>query len=63
MRRIEAIEADAKFYTGKLCKRHPELKGQRRAKNRNCHKCIVERMQRTRRAEKKRRRQETNSAK
>jgi hypothetical protein len=36
------------FYIGKVCLQHPELKGQRRTKNGNCHKCICERMARPR---------------
>jgi hypothetical protein len=47
MKRTEAIKAGSMFYTGKICERHPELKGQRRVKSRNCHKCIVDRMRRT----------------
>jgi hypothetical protein len=44
MRLKEARERGEMFYTGKVCKRHPELKGRRRASNGNCHACICERM-------------------
>jgi hypothetical protein len=44
----EARAAGAMFYTGKVCAKHPELKGQRRAKSGNCHACVVERMQKHR---------------
>jgi hypothetical protein len=48
MRLKEARASGAMFYTGKVCERHTELKGKRRAKSGNCHLCIVERMRRTR---------------
>lgn len=40
----EARATGRMFYVGKVCSKHPELKGERRAKNGNCHKCICERM-------------------
>lgn len=49
MRLKEARAAGEMFYTGKVCKHHPELKGQRRTKSANCHSCVVERMRRLRR--------------
>jgi hypothetical protein len=48
MTRKEAIAVGAIFYVSKVCPRHPELAGQRRAAQGNCHACIVERMQRHR---------------
>jgi hypothetical protein len=45
MTRKEAIAVGAMFYTGKVCKHHPEENGRRRLKSGNCHACIVERMQ------------------
>jgi hypothetical protein len=48
MRLKEARAAGLIFYTGKVCKRHPELEGQRRASNGHCHVCIVERMRKHR---------------
>jgi hypothetical protein len=44
MRLKEARERGEKFYTGKVCARHPEERGRRRAANGNCHACVVERM-------------------
>jgi hypothetical protein len=44
MKRKEARAVGAIFYTGKVCKRHPEEKGRRRVAQGNCHACIVERM-------------------
>jgi hypothetical protein len=46
------------FYVGKVCVRHPELKGQRRTKSRACHQCIVERMRVARKELRRRRREE-----
>lgn len=48
MTRQQAIKADAMLYVGKACGRHPELKGQRRVKSRNCPKCLAARFKATR---------------
>jgi hypothetical protein len=39
-----ALAAGEKLFVGKVCPRHPELEGQRRAKSRQCPACIRERM-------------------
>jgi hypothetical protein len=44
MTRKEALKRGEMFYTGKVCTAHPEIKGQRRTANGNCHACICERM-------------------
>jgi hypothetical protein len=44
MRLKEARAAGEMFYTGKVCRKHKELKGQRRAANGNCPGCIRDRM-------------------
>lgn len=44
MRWNEAEKTGATFYVGKVCGRHPGLKGQRRTKSRGCPGCIRERM-------------------
>jgi hypothetical protein len=41
---IAAVAAGEKFFTGKVCAKHPDLKGKRRAKSRQCPACIRERM-------------------
>jgi hypothetical protein len=48
MRLKEARAAGVMFYTGKVCKSHPQLGGKRRSSNGNCHACICERMKRNR---------------
>lgn len=53
MTRKKAIETGAMLYVGKVCGRHPELKGQRRVKSRNCPKCLAARFKAAR-EEKKR---------
>jgi hypothetical protein len=44
MRLKEARAAGEMFYTGKVCRKHKELKGHRRAANGNCPGCIRDRM-------------------
>lgn len=39
MKLMEARRAGERIYTGKTCKRHPELKGRRRASNGLCTSC------------------------
>jgi hypothetical protein len=44
MTRKQARERGEMFYTGKVCERHPKLRGKRRTKSNNCPECIRERM-------------------
>lgn len=41
--RQQAIKASAKHYTGKVCPKHPELRGQRRSIDRQCPSCTPRR--------------------
>jgi hypothetical protein len=60
MRLKEARAAGLTFYTGKVCKRHPELAGQRRAAQGNCPGCIRDRMRKHRKKNRKEIRRRNN---
>jgi hypothetical protein len=46
--RKAAMAAGEMFFNGKVCARHPELNGQRRAKSGGCPQCIADRTNRNR---------------
>jgi hypothetical protein len=45
-KRRKALEAGQTFFVGRVCERHRELRGQRRAKSGDCPQCIRDRMAR-----------------
>jgi hypothetical protein len=48
MTRKEALAAGEMFFTGRVCKKHKELRGKRRSKNYGCPACLRERTQKRR---------------
>jgi hypothetical protein len=58
-RRDEARTRGEKRYTGKVCRKHPKLKGERYVRNGNCVKCLEEHRQTPEYRERNRKRQQS----